>query len=281
MQFGCHISVSKGFYNAAEKAHELGAEVFQIFTKNPRSLRAKTLDIDDANKGKNFCRKHNLSVVCHTPYITNLSTPKTDLQKASIRSLVEDLNIAEAYGSIGAIVHCGKHVGEGEEYGINRMVETLDLILEQYKGSAKLLLENTAGQGTELGFDPIELLNIRNRTKYPEKIGFCFDTCHAYAAGIWNEDKFSQFIEFVEDIGYLKHLMIIHINDSKMPFNSKKDRHEKIGKGEIGAKALQKFLQCEKLNSIPFVLETPVEREEEYKDEILYLHELKNKVDNN
>ncbi|MCK9911851.1 hypothetical protein MXD81_22035, partial [Microbacteriaceae bacterium K1510] len=87
----------------------------------------------------------------HTPYITNLSTPKEDLQEATIRSIIEDLTIAEAYGARGAVVHCGKHVGEGEEYGTKRMIETLDLILDNYDGPAKLLLENTAGQGSELG----------------------------------------------------------------------------------------------------------------------------------
>ncbi|MGD9678756.1 MAG: deoxyribonuclease IV [Vulcanibacillus sp.] len=275
MQFGCHVSVSSGFFKAAEKAHELGAEVFQVFTKNPRSLKSKVLDLDDAKKGRDFCKEHNITVVCHTPYVANLSTPKDDLQKATIRSLIEDLNIAESYGSIGAVVHCGKHVGEGEEFGIRRMVETLNNILEQYTGPALLLLENTAGQGTELGTTLQELIDIRSLTRYPEKIGFCFDTCHSFAAGIWNEDTFDEFIKETEETNYLDYIKTIHFNDSKMPFNSKKDRHEKIGKGEIGAKALQKFLQCEKLNELSFILETPVEKEEEYKEELLYLHDLK------
>ncbi len=274
MKLGCHVSIAKGLTKAAEQAQALGADTFQIFTKNPRGLKPKKINVEDAIKGVAFCKENEITVICHTPYITNLSTPKADLQEVTIRSIVEDLNIAEAYGAIGAVVHCGKHVGEGEEYGLKRMIETLDIILEQYDGPTQLLLENTAGQGTEMGLDPQTLMNIRNQTNYPEKIGFCFDTCHAFAAGQWNEETFEEFITLAEETGYLEHIKVIHFNDSKAPFKSRKDRHEKIGKGEIGSKALQKFLHCEKLKDIPFILETPVEKEEEYKEEILYLKEL-------
>jgi len=106
-------------------------------------------------------------------------------------------------------------------------------------------------------------------TKYPEKIGFCFDTCHAFAAGLWNEATFEQFIKHSEEIGYLDSLEVIHINDSKVPFNSRKDRHEKIDRGEIGLKGLIKFLKHERLKNVPFILETPVNAEEEYRDNTL------------
>ncbi len=276
MKIGCHLSVSKGLYKAGEKALDLGANAFQVFTKNPRSLRPKKLDMVDATKGKKFCEDNNISILCHTPYISNLSSPKDDLQKLSVDSLVEDLYIAEAYGSIGAVVHCGKHVGEGVEYGINRMVESLNLILDRYDGSTLLVLENAAGMGTEIGMDPQQLVQIRQMTKYPERIGFCFDTCHAFVAGIWNNELFDQLIESFKKTGFLENLVAIHFNDSKEPFNSKKDRHAKIGEGEIGVEALQKFLKAEQLAHIPFILETPVDDEEEYRDEIVYLKQLVN-----
>lgn len=275
MKIGCHISVSKGLTHAAKKAEELGAKSFQVFTKNPRALRSKKVDVADAEQGVLFCKEHDITVVCHTPYITNLSTPKDDLWKATIRSIREDLDIAEAYGAIGAVVHCGKHVGEGEEYGKARMVETLDNILEDYEGKTLLLLENTAGQGTELGLTIKELVEIRSRSKYPEKIGFCFDTCHGFAAGIWSESNFGEFIAEWKQSGYLDAVKVIHFNDSKVPFGSRKDRHEKIGKGEIGSEPLTLFLQSPDLQDIPFVLETPVQDEIEYADEIQYLHQLR------
>jgi deoxyribonuclease-4 len=224
------------------------------------------------------CRSHQLSLICHTPYITNLSTPDPGLQEATIRSIREDLAIAEAYGALGAVVHCGKHVGEGEDYGIRRMIETLNLILAEVEVGAKLLLENTAGQGSELGLAMETLVKIRNATDYPDKIGFCFDTCHGFAAGVWNGERFDDWLEEAKNTGYLEHLAAIHFNDSKAPFGSHKDRHEKIGQGEIGAAALQKFLQAEALEHLPFILETPVQSEDEYRDEIQYLRGLKEGV---
>src|SRR5690606_1133255 len=135
----------------------------------------------------------------------------------------------------------------------------LNIILEQYDGPIKLLLENTAGQGTELGQDLQTLVAIREATNFPEKIGFCFDTCHGFAAGEWNEDNFTDFVDEMDESGYLEDLYCLHFNDSKAPFASRKDRHEKIGQGEIGARALQLFLQEERFEHLPVILETPVE----------------------
>lgn len=280
MKIGCHISVSKGFLKASQRARELGAEAFQVFTKNPRGLRPKKLDYEDAEKGVHFCREHGLVLVAHTPYITNLSTPKEDLHEVTIRSIKEDLRIAEAYGAVGAVVHCGKHVGKGVEYGTRRMIETLNLILKDHEGTTKLLLENTAGQGSELGLTIADLVAIREATDYPEKIGFCFDTCHGFAAGAWSEDTFDELVRTMEETGYLEHLVAIHFNDSKAPFNSRKDRHAKIGQGEIGSAALARFLTCEAFTGLPVILETPVEDEAEYAEEIQLLHNLrKNEAD--
>lgn len=275
MKIGCHISVAKGLEKAAIRAKELGAESFQVFTKNPRGLKPKKINHKDAERGRLFCEKNEIVLVAHTPYITNLSTPKPDLHSVTIRSIKEDLQIAEAYGAVGAVVHCGKHVGEGEEYGRRRMVETLNLILEDYEGPTRLLLENTAGQGSELGLTIQELMEIRNATAFPEKIGFCFDTCHAFAAGIWNLNTFTDLVQAMKETGYLEHLVAIHFNDSKAPFGSRKDRHEKIGQGEIGAEALSLFLKAEEFAHLPFILETPVDDESEYQEEIAYLHQLK------
>ncbi|MGA8941390.1 MAG: deoxyribonuclease IV [Thermoactinomyces sp.] len=275
MKIGCHISVSKGLLKAAKRAHELGADAFQVFTKNPRALRPKKLNLNDAEKGKKYCEEQGITLVCHTPYITNLSTPKPDLHEVTIRSIKEDLAIADAFGAVGAVVHCGKHVGEGEEYGRRRMVETLNLILEEYEGNTKLLLENTAGQGSELGLSIRELVEIRAAVNRPEKIGFCFDTCHAYAAGVWNGETFADLVNEMEETKYLENLVAIHFNDSKAPWGSRKDRHEKIGKGEIGAESLSLFLNEPRFEDLPVVLETPVEDEQEYAEEIRYLRELK------
>lgn len=274
MYIGCHMSVGNGLFAATKKALELGARSFQVFSKNPRSLRPKKIDEEDAARAVRLMREEDLKIILHTPYITNLSSPKDDLHALTISSLKEDLRIAEAFGAPGAVVHVGKHVGEGEEYGFRRMVETLNAILKDYHGPVKLLLENTAGQGSEMGLTIRDLVRIREATDVPEKIGFCFDTCHGFAAGIWNEETYHDLIQEMVETGYLQDLYAIHLNDSKAPFRSHKDRHEKIGKGEIGAKALSKFLHDDHFRSLPMILETPVEDEVEYRDEMEYVRTL-------
>jgi deoxyribonuclease IV len=154
-------------------------------------------------------------------------------------------------------------------------VETLNQILVDYEGSTKLLLENTAGQGTELGLTIEELVEIRQATDDPEKIGFCFDTCHGFAAGIWQMETFPSLLQTMTECEYLHHLVVIHFNDSKVPYQSRKDRHEKIGKGKIGAEALALFLRVPLLAGMPVILETPVEDESEYAEEIKLLHRLR------
>lgn len=274
MYIGCHMSVGKGLYAAAERADQFGARSFQVFSKNPRSLKPKKIDWEDAEKAVRLMKEKDLKLILHTPYITNLSSPKEDLHAITISSLREDLQIAEAFGSPGAIVHVGKHVGEGEAFGFRRMVETLNAILKDYDGPVKLLLENTAGQGSEMGLTITELMRIREATEVPEKIGFCFDTCHGFAAGIWNKERYQSLIQEMEETGYIKHLMAIHFNDSKAPYESHKDRHEKIGKGEIGAEALSLFLHDDHFRELPIILETPVDDEVEYRDEMAYVRSL-------
>ncbi|MFS8612943.1 MAG: TIM barrel protein, partial [Planifilum fulgidum] len=129
--------------------------------------------------------------------------------------------------------------------------------------------------GSELGLTIADLVAIREATDYPEKIGFCFDTCHGFAAGAWSEESFDELVRTMEETGYLEHLTAIHFNDSKAPFNSRKDRHAKIGQGEIGSAALARFLTCEAFAGLPVILETPVEDEAEYAEEIRLLHTLK------
>jgi deoxyribonuclease-4 len=275
MKIGCHISVGKGLLPAVKKANEMGAEALQVFTKNPRGLKPKRVDEEDAAKAVSFLREKKMVLVTHTPYITNLSTPKEDLWEVTVRSLREDLHISQAYGAIGAVVHCGKHVGEGTKYGISRMIETINHILDGYDGPVKLLLENTAGQGTELGTELEALMEIRNGIEQPKKLGFCFDTCHAFAAGEWKNETFSSYVERMKSTGYLEQLVAIHFNDSKVPFNSRKDRHEKIGKGEIGEEGLKKYLTHQAFAHLPIILETPVDDEQEYQAEMEYLRELK------
>jgi deoxyribonuclease-4 len=268
LKLGCHISIAKGYGATVANAHRIGCEAFQFFTKNPRAFRGKAADLTEAAKGLALLKEHGVIAVAHAPYITNLSTPDPELQQISIASLTQDLQNAEAYGAIGCVCHMGKHVEQGEAYGMTRMVETLDRLLEQYTGSCTLLLENTAGQGTELGTRLEQCVEVRSRVAQPERIGFCFDTCHGFASGAFRPETWDDFVAHARSIGYWEHLKAVHLNDSKADFGTRKDRHANVGKGFIGESGIATLLRSGAFQGLPVILETPVESEEDYIPEI-------------
>ncbi|HYF75643.1 MAG TPA: deoxyribonuclease IV [Symbiobacteriaceae bacterium] len=274
MKLGCHVSISKGYGVAVENAHRLGCESFQFFTKNPRAFKGKAADTVQAERGRALLAQFGLTAVAHAPYITNLSTPDPELREISIASLVQDLENAEAYGAIGTVCHMGKHVGEGEEKGMERMIDTLNELLERYTGSCPLLLENTAGQGTELGTTLEQCVEVRSRVAQPHRIGFCFDTCHGFAAGAYRPEDWEGFVSHARSIGYWEHLKAVHLNDSKFDYGSRKDRHANLGKGFIGENGMAAILGSSALNGMPVVLETPVETEDDYLPEMIYARKL-------
>lgn len=277
MKIGCHISIAKGFCAAATDALALGAESFQYFTKNPRGFRGKKqIDPDDAARGLALCRSHDLAVVAHAPYILNLSTPKPDLWQLTIDSLLLDLEICTAYATPYLVVHCGKHVGEGAAYGLQRMVESLDTVLDRYAGTTMICLENTAGQGTEMGTTLEQLLEIRARVCEPERIGFCWDSCHAFVAGQYRPDAFAAYARAMAASGFLAHLRVVHLNDSRAEFGSRRDRHELVGQGFIGAVGLGAILKTPAFADLPVILETPVEQQGQYAAEIAWCRAVKN-----
>jgi deoxyribonuclease-4 len=262
------MSVSKGFGNMLKRAKDLDADVVQYFPKNPKTFRVRVFDRDAFHKEHESTQDLGIITVSHSPYVTNLATPGTNLREVSIASIANDLEIAEAYGTPYLVVHCGKHVGEGTERGLLLMKEIVDEVLTRYTGSVQLLLENTAGQGSELGRTTDELLSIHESIDARDRVGFCFDTCHAYAAGLLD---FSRWDEVCTELGrseFRDKVKVIHLNDSKAPFNTNKDRHELLGQGEIGSEAIGKFLTSGLFNEVPIVIETPVDEEQEYAGEI-------------
>lgn len=268
MQLGCHLSISRGFDRAVERAHELGAENFQYFPKNPRSFRPKAVDREESARRSHAAREAGFLTVAHSPYVTNLSTPDEDLARITVDSIVNDLEIAETYGTPFVVVHCGRHMDQGEEAGIRRMVELLDRIHERYRGPARLLLENTAGQGTELGSRFEELAEIRSRLADPGRVGYCIDTCHAFAAGVLDFARWDRFLEEIQKDRFLESVHVFHLNDSKFEGGSRRDRHARLGRGMMGKENLIRFLTEPLFQSIPFILETPVDDEVEYGDEM-------------
>lgn len=261
MKFGCHLSIKKGYLGAAKKALTMNADAFQYFPKNPRSLQVKDFNQEDAALCKVFCEENEILSVSHSPYPTSLTPHNEEKREQVIRSLLNDLTIGEACGSIGVVVHFGKrnpHMTAIENYQL--IIEMLNDVLSEWEGTAKILLENNAGFPGAFGTTLEELVQIRKLCEYPEKIGFCFDTCHAFSCGLWTGENWDAILENGLKLGYFDELKLIHLNNSKYAVRSGKDRHAPIfGSGHIKELHFEQIIKTSQLKNIPFILETPKE----------------------
>jgi deoxyribonuclease IV len=272
MIIGSHVSIRDGYLAAAKRAVSNQASAFQYFPKNPRSLSVKDFDVEDAESCKEFSQQHQLHSVAHTPYSTNL-TPDEDKKELTIRSILNDLEIANACGSIGVVIHFGNQISETDSLAsYHLMLEMLNKVLSKWEGGCKILLENNAGTKGGLGTTFEELVQVRNLCQYPEKLGFCFDTCHAFASGLWNGENSKEMLSKGEELGYWEHLEVIHLNNSKYPTGSKKDRHANIfNKGHINEQHLKSFVISPNVSEVPLILETPDDEGISHKEEIQLL----------
>ncbi len=274
MRFGSHISIRDGYLGAARHATKIGAKAFQYFPKNPRSLSVKKMDRHDASECATYCKEHDLLTIAHTPYATNLVADKDQIGLV-IDSLLNDLEIANECGSIGVVVHFGvlKNAANPLE-GYQRMIGTLNDVLSRWDGEALILLENNAGKSGPTGTTIEELVQIRQLTEYAGKIGFCLDTCHLFASGVWDGDNWSEVEAKGIELGYFDHLKAVHLNNSAYPTRSMKDRHANIPYGELKIEQVNEFLASTVFGDIPFVLETPHESDFSHGDEIKFLNEM-------
>jgi deoxyribonuclease-4 len=256
VRIGCHISIKSGYLGAAKTAAALGAQAFQYFPKNPRSLKIKRFDRTDAERCAAYCQAHGLVSIAHSAYASNLAASGTE-RHAVIASILNDLAIAEACGSIGTVVHFASFSGGDPLEGYKRMIDALNRILSQWQGRSLLLIENNAGQGGQMGTTLEELVKIRNLTDAPEKIGFCLDTCHAYAAGLWDGKNWDALVTRGKQLGYFSALKAVHLNNSVFPFGSRRDRHADVLKGRIAKEDMMAFMTSDVLREVPLILETP------------------------
>ncbi|KKI90238.1 endonuclease IV [Bacillus sp. SA1-12] len=272
MKFGCHISIREGYLGAAKQALKIGSLAYQYFPKNPRSLSIKEFDNDEAERCKEFCLENNILSVAHTPYPTSI-TPSDEKRELTVLSLLNDLDIANACGSIGVVVHFGSQISQSDLLAsYHLMIDMLNEVLEQWDGDCKILLENNAGKAGTIGTTLEELVQVRNLSNYPEKIGFCFDTCHAFASGLWSGDNNDKLWKKGFELGYIEHLKIVHLNNSRFPLGSGKDRHANIfNGGYIDKKQFHDFLTLPFLNNLPFILETPSDAGISHEEEITML----------
>ncbi|MBG9588792.1 deoxyribonuclease IV [Cytobacillus firmus] len=274
MLFGCHASIREGYSGAAKAAKAKNASAFQYFPKNPRSLSVKDYDREDAALCKAFCKEHDIFSIAHTPYPTSL-TPRPEKQKLTVKSLLNDLEIASVCGSAGVVVHFGNPISSKDPLaGYQLMIEMLNQILSRSKEHCLILLENTAGYPGSMGTTMEELVQVRSLCQHPDRIGFCLDTCHAFASNLWNGDNLNEFLKKGEELGYFDHLKAIHFNNSKFPAGSGKDRHANIfNRGFITEKQFDQLVNAEPFRNLPFILETPSDEGIEDHEEIeLLIH---------
>lgn len=257
LHIGCHLSISKGFAHIGKEALSIKADTFQFFTRNPQGGKAKDIDLADVAKFRAFAdENHFAPVVAHAPYTLNPCSDNPQTREFAEMVFSDDLKRMELIPHNYYNFHPGSHVGQGVSSGIAMIIDLLNRILTPEQNTI-VLLETMSGKGSEIGRSFEELAEIRAGVKLKDKLGVCLDTCHVFAAGydiVNNLD--GVMAEFDKIIG-LQHLKAIHLNDSLMPLGSNKDRHAKIGAGEIGAKPLFSFINHPAVKNLPFVLETP------------------------
>ncbi|GAB2724062.1 deoxyribonuclease IV [Paenibacillus thermoaerophilus] len=260
MRLGAHVSIGGGYAQAARRAIAAGCDVYQYFPKNPRGLSVKVPAASDMAACAAICRDNGIASVAHTAYPVNLAYDPDDVRReAVVRTLVNDLYIAEGCGSMGVVVHFGVYSGADPLTGYRNIVLSLDETLRRYEGPARLLIENQAGDRSDFGMTIEEMVRIRELCAGRDRIGFCLDTCHAFASGLWSNDEpgFARLAEHGDQLGYWPLVGVIHLNDSRYPCGSRKDRHANVGSGHIGWERMLELLAFAGRRSIPLVLETP------------------------
>ncbi|MBU5455649.1 deoxyribonuclease IV [Caproiciproducens sp. MSJ-32] len=267
LNIGCHLSISKGYENMGKDALSIGANTFQFFTRNPRGGKARAIDLKDMKALLNIMKVNNFTkLLAHAPYTLNPCSADERTRELAKEMMIDDLNKMELLPNNLYNFHPGSHVKQGVEIGINYIVTLLNSVLWEEQKTT-VLLETMAGKGSEIGRNFEEIAEIISRVELKDKMGVCLDTCHVYDAGYDIVNNLDEVLKEFDKIIGLDRLKAIHLNDSKNPFKSHKDRHEKIGEGFIGIEAITRIINHSKLRSLPFFLETPNELEG-YKKEI-------------
>ena len=270
LTIGCHLSSSKGYAAMGKQALAIGANTFQFFSRNPRGSKAKAIDEKDVDTFLKLAKAEGIErILAHAPYTLNACSADESIREFAWMTMEDDLRRMEYTPGQFYNFHPGSHVGQGVETGITYIASMLNSFLKPDQTTI-VLLETMSGKGSEVGSNFQELKAVIERVNYQEKIGICLDTCHVYDAGYDIVNDLDGVLEELDQILGLERLKAIHLNDSKNPFASHKDRHEKIGEGSIGIEAITRIINHPRLRELPFFLETPNELEG-YEQEIKLL----------
>ena len=267
LNIGCHLSTTKGYENMGKEAIKIGANTFQYFTRNPRGGKAKDIDEKDILALRKLMEENKFAkILAHAPYTLNGCSADESTRQFATEMMADDLERLKYLPTSLYNFHPGSHVKQGVDIGIDFIAEMLNTVLKPEQ-TTTVLLETMAGKGTEIGRSFEEIAQIIEKVELKDHLGVCLDTCHIYDAGYDIVNDLDGVLEEFDKIIGIDKLKAIHLNDSKNPFNSHKDRHEKIGEGSLGLKAISNIINHPKLKHLPFFLETPNELDG-YKNEI-------------
>jgi len=259
VQLGAHVSTAGGIHTAIDRIEAIGGDCVQIFTQSPRAWRPTNHDPANFERFKERRAEAGIGgVVCHAVYLINLASPNDELYEKSVAALENTVDVASGIEADGVVFHVGSHQGAGFEVSLKRVVPALRKALKRCSGATWLLIENTAGTGDTIGRSIDELATLYDALDAHERLGVCLDSCHLYASGydVTNREELDRLLGEVDQRIGLDRLRALHVNDSKAPLGSNRDRHDNIGDGLIGEE-LGVFLSHPKLQGLPAYLEVP------------------------
>jgi deoxyribonuclease IV len=276
VKVGVHVSIAGSLDLAVDRAKDAGCDVFQMFSRNPRGWAEKPLSDEDARLFRSKVKTTGIMPVDHMPYLPNLASPKPEIWEKSVATLAAELDRCGRLGIPYLVTHLGHHLGDGMAGGRARVIKAISTALGKSDNGVMLLLENTAGEKNSVGSSFEHIRAIMDELPFPGRVGVCFDTCHAFAAGYelrTDEGLSGTLAQFDEQVG-LKNLKVIHLNDTKGDRGSGLDRHEHIGMGFIGEDGFRRILHHKAIVSLPLVCETPVDDRRDDRGNIEKVREL-------
>ena len=261
MRIGAHISIAGGVSKSVVRAKEAGCEAVQIFSGNPRGWKIKPFDPEELKRFHLLCHQEDIRpVIIHSPYLINLAAPDETIYRKSMVAFRNELVRADQLGADGFVIHIGHHLGEGIESGIRKMADSLRESIDSLPElKTRILLENTAGEGSSLGHRAEYIAEIMELSGVGDKLYLCFDTCHAYVSGydIATARGLDETMDKIDRLIGLDRLRVVHFNDTKFGLGSRRDRHEHIGEGKIGMAGMKRIARHPSLQDKTFILETP------------------------
>ena len=272
-----HVSISGTIDQAVDRAREIGCDTFQMFTRNPRGWKYRKLDRGEVGEFKRKVGSYNLTpVVAHMPYLPNLSSPKKLIHNKSVKSLSGELDRCGTLGIPYIVTHLGSHLGEGSDIGLEKIVAAINRALSENPNDVMLLLENTAGTKNSMGSSFEDIKKILDQVENRVRVGVCFDTAHAYAAGydLHSPRGVDDTLRKFNSVLGFSVLKVIHLNDSQVGLGSGRDRHEHLGLGYIGERGFRALFKHEAVRNLPFIMETPIDERGDEKENMRRAREL-------